>query len=97
MNNYVPQPNSRRVSRRTVLYAPIILISLVFLSACAHVGVKPSQSVGNGAAFMKHYALTVSPTGDLYVVDRGLRATIHVDPKSGDRTIVSNAQIGTGQ
>ncbi len=48
-------------------------------------------SLGVGTAS----ALDLAP-GDILVADAGLAAVIHVDPVSGDRTILSSSSVGAG-
>ena len=59
-----------------------------------------SQAAGGPAAFDEPDGITVSPTGEIYVVDpsaTGTGAVIRVDPTTGRHTIVASNAISAGQ
>ena len=42
------------------------------------------------------WLIAVEPDGNLVVVDTGLDAVVRIDPVTGDRTIVSDKNTGSG-
>ena len=51
--------------------------------------------VGMGPAFMNPSGIAVEPDGSLVVVDSVLKAVVRVN-KDGDRTIISDNEMGKG-
>ena len=51
---------------------------------------------GSGPAFMDPSGIAVQDDGSLVVVDSGLKAVVRVDPKTGDRMIISDNEDDMG-
>ena len=49
-----------------------------------------------GPAFVNPSGIAVEENGSLVVVDYGLDAVVRVHPETGDRTIISNNEMGMG-
>ena len=56
----------------------------------------PILSIGSGPAFVTPIAVAVTADGMLVVTDVGLEAVVQVDPATGNRTIISDANTGSG-
>ena len=49
-----------------------------------------------GPGFVTPLGIAVESDGSLVVIDSGLEAVVRVDQVTGDRTIISDASIGSG-
>ena len=54
------------------------------------------ETTGMGPFFDMPADITVTPDGDIVVVDNGLDAVVYVDQITGDRTIISDELMGNG-
>jgi hypothetical protein len=70
-------------------------ISLGAIGGCNNNG-GDSDSTGSGPGFGSPRGIAVATDGDFVVVDDGLRAVVHVDQTTGDRTILSDDSTGSG-
>ncbi len=70
-------------------------ISLGAIGGCNNNG-GDSDSIGSGPGFVTPLTIAVATDGDFVVADRGLAAVVHVDQTTGDRTILSDANTGSG-
>jgi hypothetical protein len=52
--------------------------------------------VGSGPAFNSPVLVKLAADGDLLVTDFGLPGVMHVDPATGNRTVITSASMGTG-
>ena len=52
--------------------------------------------IGSGPGFVTPLGIAVETGGSLVVADSDLMAVVQVDQVSGDRTIISDASIGSG-
>ncbi len=73
----------------------VLLILTLAVVACDGNGGN-SKNIGSGPGFVSPRGIAVEADGSLVVVDSGLEAVVRVDPVSGDRTIISDASIGSG-
>ena len=76
-------------------YLGVLLILTLAIIACNGNG-GDSESTGSGPGFVTPLGIAVEADGSLVVVDTSLEAVVRVDPVSGDRTILSDASIGSG-
>ncbi len=70
-------------------------ISLGAIGGCNNNG-GDSDSIGSGPGFVTPFGIAVATDGNFVVVDGGLVAVVHVDQTTGDRTIISDANTGSG-
>jgi hypothetical protein len=70
-------------------------ISLGAIGGCNNNG-GGSDSIGSGPGFEDLRNIAVATDGDFVVADLGLEAVVHVDQTTGDRTILSDADTGSG-
>ena len=70
-------------------------ISLGAIGGCNNNG-GDSDRIGSGPGFVNPVGIAVEADGSLVVTDFGLEAVVRVDPISGDRTIISDANTGSG-
>jgi hypothetical protein len=70
-------------------------ISLGAIGGCNNNG-GDSESIGSGPGFVSPRGIAVATDGDFVVADLGLEAVVHVDQTTGDRTILSDADTGSG-
>ena len=72
----------------------IPLLMIVFWMCASSVAY--SQGVGNGPEFLLPSGIDVDSSGNVFLTDFGIPAVFHIDPVSGDRTIVSKEGVGLG-
>jgi len=85
------------ILKNTCEYLVVLLILTLAIVACdSKGGGGDSESIGSGPGFVQPRGIAVEANGSLVVVDFGLEAVVRVDPSSGDRTIISDASIGSG-
>ena len=70
-------------------------ISLGAIGGCNNSG-GDSDSIGSGPGFVTPFGIAIEADGSLVVTDPDLEAVVRVDPISGDRTIISDANTGSG-
>jgi len=70
-------------------------ISLGAIGGCNNSG-GASDSIGSGPGFVTPFGIAIEADGSLVVTDPDLEAVVRVDPISGDRTIISDANTGSG-
>ena len=70
-------------------------ISLDAIGGCNNNG-GDSDSIGSGPGFAQPRGIAVEADGSLVVTDDGLKAVVRVDQTTGDRTILSDANTGSG-
>ncbi len=70
-------------------------ISLGAIGGCNNNGGE-SGGIGSGPGFINPFGIAVEADGSLVLSDSGLEAVVRVDPISGDRTILSDANTGSG-
>jgi len=85
------------ILKNTCEYLVVLLILTLAIVACdSKGGGGDSESIGSGPGFVSPLGIAVEADGNLVVADFGLEAVVRVDPVSGDRTIISDASIGSG-
>jgi hypothetical protein len=66
------------------------------VSGCTDAGPCGGPPVGSGPAFVDPVAVKRDASGDLLVTDSGTFGVTHVDPTTGDRTVITSSAVGTG-
>lgn len=82
---------SARLVANLVLVPTILLTLVVNASRVAALG---EEARGSGPEFGNPVYITTEADGSVMVVDAGLKAVVRVNPVSGNRTIVSDADTG---
>ena len=82
---------SRRALVDFVLLPALVLTLGMILTGATVLG---QEVRGSGPDFRAPLDIAVESTGTLVVVDDGLEALVRVDPISGNRTILSDANTG---
>jgi hypothetical protein len=83
------------MSRRTLVNLALVLALVMTLGVnVTGAAALREEAQGSGPAFRNPWGIAVEANGNLVVVDLGLAAVVRVNPVSGDRTIVSDANTG---
>jgi len=85
----------QRILKNSWKYFSVLLILTLAIVACNN-NDSVTNFIGSGPGFVSPRGIAVEADGSLVVVDFGLEAVVRVDPVSGDRTIISDASIGSG-
>jgi len=87
---------SRNYLKRCLGFLLILgFISLGAIGGCNNNGGE-SDSIGSGPGFITPLTIALEADGSLVVTDRGQEAVVRVDQVTGDRTILSDANTGSG-
>jgi len=83
------------ILKNTCKYLGVLVILTLAIVACNN-NDSVTNFIGSGPGFISPRGIAIEADGSLVVVDIGLEAAVRVDPVSGDRTIISDAVIGSG-
>ncbi len=86
----------QRILKNICEYVSVLVILTLAIVACNN-NDSVTIFIGSGPGFLSPFGIAVEADGSLVVVDSGLEeAVVRVDQVSGDRTIISDASIGSG-
>jgi len=86
----------QRILKNICEYVSVLVILTLAIVACNN-NDSVTIFIGSGPGFLSPFGIAVEADGSLVVVDSGLEeVVVRVDQVSGDRTIISDASIGSG-